>query len=635
MPKQPTTGPLRIAFVLAPGQNHFFVELVEALRFELGALGVPARAVRSLPAERDDEVVVLVPPHEWFALTPPTHHPSPGQLRRALFLCAEQPGTWFFDEDVRLAHEHGATVLDINSVSVAAMRRAGLDAHHAPVGWSPFWACEPDEVRAPRSIDVLHLGIFSKRRSAALARYAPQLARWRQHIVLGDPEGPNAEPAEDFVVDEGKWRLLRDARVLLNIHVDDRPYFEWLRVAQAMSNGVAVVTEHSEGFSPLVPGMHFEAAGVNALAHVAEQVLEAEWRRIELAEAAYDLLRTRVPLRATAERLASLAEEAARRTASGRPATPPAPPVQIVPPPTSPLRFPSTIEDEETSALRAVLKESQLQLIDQRRAMAELRRAGSEHEQPDLERVFASDAYAGARPTVTIAIPMHDEESRVTAALDSCARQTLRDLEVVVVDDESGDASSEVVEAWMREHPLIPGIVVRHAVNRGLGGARNTAITYARAPFAFMLDADNRMYPRALDRLVSALREHPHPSFAYGMLAVTQGDTPVTLLSCFPWRPERLRTGNFIDAMGLWRTEALRDLAGFTTDMRLHGWEDYDLVCRLAERGGHALLVPEILGAYEQREHSMLSVTNISTRAAVSVLVERYPTLMRGVVPPL
>jgi hypothetical protein len=87
--------------------------------------------------------------------------------------------------------------------------------------------------------------------------------------------------------------------------------------------------------------------------------------------------------------------------------------------------------------------------------------------------------------------------------------------------------------------------------------------------------------------------------------------------------------------MALWRREALVALGGYTRDRRLHGWEDYDLWCRSAERGRSGAFVPEILARYRVSGHSMLSLTDISNRIAVSLLVERYPTLMAGVEPPL
>jgi GT2 family glycosyltransferase len=87
--------------------------------------------------------------------------------------------------------------------------------------------------------------------------------------------------------------------------------------------------------------------------------------------------------------------------------------------------------------------------------------------------------------------------------------------------------------------------------------------------------------------------------------------------------------------MALVRRDWLVENGGYTTDIRLHGWEDYDLWCRVAERGFHGVLVPEIVARYRTSEHSVLSITDISSRQAVALLIDRHPRLMRGVVPPL
>lgn len=79
----------------------------------------------------------------------------------------------------------------------------------------------------------------------------------------------------------------------------------------------------------------------------------------------------------------------------------------------------------------------------------------------------------------------------------------------------------------------------------------------------------------------------------------------------------------------------MRELGGFPTDLRMYGWEDYELYCRAAGHGLEGLLVPEIVAHYRVTRHSMLSLTNISSTTAVSLLIERYPRLMAGVQPPL
>jgi glycosyltransferase involved in cell wall biosynthesis len=203
-----------------------------------------------------------------------------------------------------------------------------------------------------------------------------------------------------------------------------------------------------------------------------------------------------------------------------------------------------------------------------------------------------------------------------------------------VVDDGSSDGSREAVRAWSAAHPGMPLLLIGHPYNRGLSAARNSALDFARGELAFVLDADNSLYPRGLERLVEALDSEPGAVFAYGMLEEVRGGRPTGLRSYLPWRPARLRAGNYIDAMALWRTRTLRELGGYTGDLRLYGWEDYDLWCHAAERGLRGVLVPEVIARYRLTSHSMLALTNISWRAAVSLLVERYPRVMGALEPP-
>jgi hypothetical protein len=605
------TGPLRIAFAFGEGHAGVFDELVTALRAELGPAGVDVHAGES-----------------------GRRGPGAGAAGVRLLLSTAAAGSESLEVDARTAAEERLGVVTTDRAAAASLSAGGLAVHHLHVGFAPWWACDPQTLAAERDIDVLHLGTYSHRRSAALARYAPHLARWRSHIALPAPDAPGDDPDPTYVSGRPKWELLRRSRVVLDVRMREKAGLDWVRVAHAISNGVAVVTEHAHDLGPLVPGVHLECAAVNAVALVAQELLEDEERRLQMTRAAYETLRDTLPLRHAAARLAAFAWT---RAAAVPGATPPAARAARGRPPAAAGegRFPSDVLDADVGLLRATLKDVRLQALAHRRQIAGLNRLAHTPALPPVERAFQSAGYAAARPRVTVAVPALDERRRLAGALESCAAQTLRDLEIVVVDDGSADGSAELAAEWCELHPEIPSLVVRHAVNRGAGSARNTAVDFARAPFTFMLDADNRIFPRALARLSETLRERPGAAFAYSMLATVEGDVPVDLRSRLSWDPRRLRTGNYIDAMGLWRTSDLRDLGGYSTDMRLYGWEDYDLICRLAERGGAAVQVPEILGTYEQRPGSMLSLTDISTSAAVATLVERHPTVMHGVVPPL
>jgi Glycosyl transferase family 2 len=635
---------VELAFVLSRWQNQFFVEIVEAIRDELDRMSVRSSLHwGGFPRERDDLVYVLIPPHEWFSLERRFHEPTTSQLARSVFVCAEQPGTAFFQDDVALGHLAGA-VLDITARSAKAFSRHGLDGvQHFPLGWTPSWAHAPldDEglpsADAPRDIDVLHLGIHSPERAFALAAGARWLSQWTCRLLLSDPSHSLHEEAANFVVRERKWDLLRRSRVLLNIHVADRPYFEWLRVVQAISCGCAVVTEHSVGTEPL--DTHDILSGrAESLGLLAHALLRDDTRRMYLSRHAYARLKDELPFSRSVATLAESAQAVlVRRRRARSPSDAPLPDLAVAPRTerrrAARTHYPNITDDLDAADLRAAIKDERLELIQLRRTLDRWRWE-QEHGEPRLRVDCVSQAYASAAPRVSVVTPLYNHAHHLAAALSSVVRGSFRDVELIVVDDGSADGSGEAVRDFVAANRRVPVMGVSHPVNRGLGHARNTAIDFARGELCFMLDADNTVYPRGLERLVAALDDDPTAEAAYGMLETFAADGPVGLVSFFPWEPDRLRTGNFIDALALWRTDRLRALGGFTTDIRLHGWEDYDLWCRLGDAGGNAGFVPEIIARYRVARHSMLSVTNISARSAISLMIERYPRLMAGVDPP-
>jgi glycosyltransferase involved in cell wall biosynthesis len=177
----------------------------------------------------------------------------------------------------------------------------------------------------------------------------------------------------------------------------------------------------------------------------------------------------------------------------------------------------------------------------------------------------------------------------------------------------------------MRRHDSVPGLLLRHVVNRGLPAARNTAIEFARGEHVLVLDSDNELFPHGIERLTEALHAEPDAAFAYGILQTFDDTGPRGLIGFLGWDPERLRRHNYIDALALIRRSVLREVGGFTTDLRLYGWEDYDLWCKIAARGMHAVHVKEIVGRYRVSAGSMINLTNLSLEGAQAALAERHP----------
>jgi glycosyltransferase involved in cell wall biosynthesis len=273
--------------------------------------------------------------------------------------------------------------------------------------------------------------------------------------------------------------------------------------------------------------------------------------------------------------------------------------------------------------MRMALKHVLLEQRQLRREVAQLR-AG---DVTDADKV-AEYRYGprDVEPRVSVLITVYNYELAVGEALRSVAAGTYGAYEVVIVDDASHDGSVAAVQQALSELPWVPARHLVRSRNAGLAAARNLAAANARGEYLFVLDADNSIFPHALERLVAALDADPSAAVAYGILQQVSGDGTVKdLMSWLGWDPLRLRFGNYIDAMAMIRRSALASVGGYTSDFRLYGWEDFALWCAFADRGYRGVRVPEILGRYVSAAHSMISITNIDASEAYAALGRAYP----------
>lgn len=94
-------------------------------------------------------------------------------------------------------------------------------------------------------------------------------------------------------------------------------------------------------------------------------------------------------------------------------------------------------------------------------------------------------------PKVTVIIPAYNAENVISDTLDSVARQSLSEIEVICVDDESKDGTCEVVKNYAKYDNRISLIKQK---NSGPGAARNNALRIAQGQFVAFMDADD-YYP--------------------------------------------------------------------------------------------------------------------------------------------
>src|SRR5262249_34968268 len=104
-------------------------------------------------------------------------------------------------------------------------------------------------------------------------------------------------------------------------------------------------------------------------------------------------------------------------------------------------------------------------------------------------------------PKVSVVIPTHNRATLLHRAVSSALTQTFSDLEVLIADDASSDATAELM--LVIRDPRIK--YLRHETKRGVSVARNTAISHASGEYIAFLDDDDEWLPEKLNIQLSHL----------------------------------------------------------------------------------------------------------------------------------
>jgi len=102
-------------------------------------------------------------------------------------------------------------------------------------------------------------------------------------------------------------------------------------------------------------------------------------------------------------------------------------------------------------------------------------------------------------PKISVIVPLFKTERFVEKCVRSIMEQSFTDIEILCVDDCSPDNSALIVRRLATEDSRIK--LIHHMENRGLGGARNTGILHAKAPYIASVDSDDYIAPTMLEAL--------------------------------------------------------------------------------------------------------------------------------------
>ncbi|MDR2664149.1 MAG: glycosyltransferase [Puniceicoccales bacterium] len=103
---------------------------------------------------------------------------------------------------------------------------------------------------------------------------------------------------------------------------------------------------------------------------------------------------------------------------------------------------------------------------------------------------------------VSICIPVYNVEPWLPAALDSACNQTLRDIEIICVDDGSTDGSLAILKSYAGKDPRIK--VLENGKNRGTLYARVRAALASTGEYVLWLDPDDELFPDISEKTLAA-----------------------------------------------------------------------------------------------------------------------------------
>ncbi len=105
---------------------------------------------------------------------------------------------------------------------------------------------------------------------------------------------------------------------------------------------------------------------------------------------------------------------------------------------------------------------------------------------------------------VSVIMPVYNREASMATAIESVLRQTLQEIELILVDDGSTDGSIEVAKDYARKHP---NVKVFQQKNAGPGIARNTGLDHATGEYVIFLDSDDWVPEHAYKALYEKAKE--------------------------------------------------------------------------------------------------------------------------------
>ena len=220
----------------------------------------------------------------------------------------------------------------------------------------------------------------------------------------------------------------------------------------------------------------------------------------------------------------------------------------------------------------------------------------------------SEDRVVSAARDISVVIAYHNREQYIDQAIRSVLGQTLKPLEIIVVNDCSRESARRHLDRYADACTIVD-----MPTNVGPAEARNAGVRHAHGQFVAFLDDDDLWLPRKLELQRNYLLEHPECAAVHSTAWAFFSDKPDALLGCHWSGPIRLAqalTNNHwvMIPTTLIRTDVFRAIGGF--DPRFRECDDRDFIIRCCAAGYKIEGIAEPLARIRREGHPSLTRRN-------------------------
>lgn len=228
---------------------------------------------------------------------------------------------------------------------------------------------------------------------------------------------------------------------------------------------------------------------------------------------------------------------------------------------------------------------------------------------------------------ISIIVPIYNVENYLRQCLDSIQNQTYKNFECIMVNDGSTDSSQQIAEEYLTDSRFR----LINQSNKGLSGARNTAISHIREESTFIsfVDSDDYIYPDFLETLIEHIEDDV--DIIEGMIENFHDEIKVDRV-CHNFEKKILITKD--DKLGELALNELRvsvfpklfRKSLLTEDFFPEGWifEDLAVVPELVSHSRKWIKLPKVIYGYRIRPNSITTKEFSEEKLDVFKIFEKY-----------